>query len=217
MNKTIRVMIVDDQRLIRQGLKLLLELEPDITVVAEAENGQDALDLFSRTNPDVVLMDVQMPILDGVKATRVLTERFTDINVIVLTTFNKDHYVIEAVQAGAKGFLLKDSSGEEIAAAVRAVRQGKAMIDPAAANALFVAVSHAPPASQPSQPMTEPLSGREIAVLRLVAGGMTNAQIAAELRLADGTVKNYVSAIIQKTASRDRTEAAVKARTLGLI
>ena len=193
---------------------MLLELEPDITVVAEAENGQDALNLFSRTNPDVVLMDVQMPILDGVKATRVLTKRFPGTNIIVLTTFNKDHYVVEAVQAGAKGFLLKDSSGEEIAAAVRAVRQGQAMIDPAAANALFEAVSHAAP---PLQPLTEALSSKEIAVLRLVADGMTNAQVAAELRLADGTVKNYVSAIIQKTASRDRTEAAVKARTLGLI
>ncbi len=218
MSEPIHVLLVDDQRLMREGLRVLLELEPDLEVAGEAEDGEAALAAYEQYQPDVVLMDVRMPGMDGVEATRRLRARWPEARVIILTTFDDDVYVFDGLRAGALGYLLKDVSGEELAEAVRAVAAGGALIQPSVARKLVAEfIRLAPPARSALERLPEPLSRREREVLQLLAQGLTNREIGARLYLAEGTVKNYVTSILQKLGVRDRTQAALRATELGLI
>jgi len=217
-NNPIRLLLVDDQRLLREGMRILLELEPDLEVVGEAANGAEALTRYAELRPDVVLMDVKMPEMDGVAATRQLLIDHPQAKVVILTTFDDDEYVFEGIRAGALGYLLKALSGEELADAIRTVAGGGALIEPSVARkvmAEFARTSH--PSAQTAQKLIEPLSERESDVLRLLANGLSNREIAGQLFLAEGTVKNYVSSAMQKLNVRDRTQAALRAKELGLL
>jgi DNA-binding NarL/FixJ family response regulator len=217
MSEKTRILLVDDQKLMREGLRILLELEPDLQVVGEAGDGQAALTIYAQLQPDVVLMDVRMPGLDGVEATWRLHERWPDARIIILTTFDDDEYIFEGLRAGAQGYLLKDVSGQELAEAVRTVAAGGALIEPSVARRVLAEFARlAPPARPPEAGLAEELSEREREVLELLAQGHTNREIARRLSLAEGTVKNYVTNILQKLGVRDRTQAAVRARELGL-
>ncbi|MCP4164494.1 MAG: response regulator transcription factor [Chloroflexi bacterium] len=214
----IQLMLVDDQRLMRDGLRTLLELEEDFEVVGEAENGQQALDLYERLQPDVVMMDIRMPLMDGVEATRHLHEQWPEAQVIILTTFDDDEYVFEGLRAGARGYLLKAVSSAELAEAIRTVAAGGALIDPSVTRKVVAEFARMAPSTRPTQQeLVEPLSDRELDVLRLLAEGFTNKEIAQRLFLAEGTVKNYVTSILGKIGARDRTQAALRARELGLL
>ncbi len=215
---TLSLLLVDDQRLMRDGLRTLLELEEDMTVVGEAEDGEEAIAAYERLSPDVVLMDIRMPNLDGVQATRRICERWPGARILILTTFDDDAYVFEGLRVGALGYLLKDVSGAELASAIRTVAGGGALIGPSLARRVLGALNlpHAGGEGK-EQGLVEPLTEREQEILALVAQGKSNPQIAAELHLAEGTVKNYVSSILQKMGARDRTEAALRGRSLGLI
>lgn len=218
MSDVIRVMLVDDQRLMRDGLRLLLELEPDLQVVAEVDNGRLALDAFAEHLPDVVLMDIRMPEMDGVAATRRLCDDYPQARIIILTTFDDDEYVFEGIRAGALGYLLKDVSGDELATAVRTVAAGGALLGSSVARRVLGQFARISPQSEPNQSeLVEPLTDRELEILGLVAQGYSNPQIAARLHLAEGTVKNYVSNLLQKLNARDRTQAVMKAQKLGLL
>lgn len=218
MSEKIRLMLVDDQRLMRDGLRTILELEPDLEVVAEAENGKQALEEYSAHQPDVVLMDIRMPEMDGVEATRQLVERDSKALIIILTTFDDDQYVFEGLRAGALGYLLKDVSGGELAEAIRTVKAGGALIEPSVARKMVAEFARIAPATKErAERLVEPLSEREEEVLRLLAQGLTNREIAHRAHLAEGTVKNYVSAILNKIGARDRTQAALKAQEMGLL
>ena len=214
----IRVLLVDDQRLMREGLRILLELEPDLKIVGEAGDGQAALHAYAEHEPDVVLMDVRMAGMDGVEATWRLRERWPDARIIILTTFDDDEYVFEGLRAGAQGYLLKDVSGHDLAEAVRTVAAGGALIEPSIARKVVAEFARlAPPARTADDSLPESLSDREQEILQLLAQGLSNREIAARLSLARGTVKNYVTTILQKLGARDRTQAALRARELGLI
>ena len=218
MTEQIRILLVDDQRLMREGLRILLDLEPDLEIAGEATNGQEALDAYAEIEPDVVLMDVRMPGMDGVEATWRLRERWPSALIIILTTFDDDEYVFEGLRAGARGYLLKDVSGHDLADAVRTVAAGGALIEPSVARRVVAEFARmAPPAREPDDGLAEPLSEREREILRLMAQGLTNREIADRLSLAQGTVKNYVTTILQKLGARDRTQAALRARELGLL
>ncbi len=213
----VRVCLVDDQRLIRDGLRLLLELEEGLEVVGEADNGAAAIDLYAALQPDVVLMDIRMPVMDGVEATRRLLERWQQAKVIILTTFDDDAYIFEALRAGAMGYLLKDISGPELAAAVREVARGGALIQPSVARKVLAEFSRlAPEAARARPAIAEPLTAREQEILAGIVRGLTNKEIAHRLNLTEGTVKNYVSVIFQKLGVQDRTQAALRARDLGI-
>jgi DNA-binding NarL/FixJ family response regulator len=214
----VRVLIVDDQQLMREGLRTLLDLESGIQVAGEAADGAAGLDAARALRPDVILMDIRMPRMDGVEATRRLRAEDPDARVIVLTTFDEDELVLEAVRAGARGYLLKDVSGAELAAAVRSVAAGGAALEPVVARKVMDAFARlAQPGPAAADRMVEPLTARERAVLGLLARGLSNKEIAERLFLAEGTVKNHVSVILQKTGARDRTQAALAARRLGLL
>jgi len=216
--KPIRVLLVDDQKLMREGLRVLLEMEPDLEVAGEAGDGKAALAAYAEQQPDVVLMDIRMPGMDGVEATRRLRERWPEARVIILTTFDDDEYVFEGLRAGALGYLLKDVSGHELAEAVRTVVKGGALIEPSVARKVVAEFARlAPPARPPDAGLPEPLTEREKEILRLLAQGLSNREIAQRLFLAEGTVKNYVTTILQKLSVRDRTQAALRARDLGLL
>ncbi len=217
MPDPVTVLIVDDQRLMRDGLRILLEMENDLEVIGEAGNGQEALEAYEKLAPHVVLMDIRMPVMDGVEAIRQLHSRWPDAKVIILTTFDDDEYVFEGLRAGALGYLLKDVSGEELAEAIRTVAAGGALIDPSVTRKVVAEFARmtAPRAASPS--LAEPLSQREREILQLLAQGLTNREIAQRLYLAEGTVKNYVSNILGKVGARDRTQAALRARELGLV
>ena len=219
----IRILIVDDQRLMREGLRTLLELESDLAIAAEAEDGLAALEQYEATRPAVVLMDIRMPRLDGVEATRRLCQRWPEARVIILTTFDDDAYVFDGLRAGALGYLLKDVSGHELAEAVRKVAAGGALIEPSVARKVLAEFARLaqPDRTGPDGPaldrLPEPLSEREQGILRLLASGANNRQIASQLFLAEGTVKNYISTILAKLGVQDRTQAALRARELGLL
>jgi len=218
MSDSIRLMIVDDQKLMRQGLRTLLELEGGFKIIAEAGDGQAALDTYAEFEPDVVLMDIRMPGMDGVEATRRLREKWSDARVIILTTFNDDEYVFEALRVGALGYLLKDLSGQELASAVRTVADGGALIDPSVARKVVTEFARLTPPARPiNDGLPEPLTEREQSVLRLLAEGLSNREIGNKLSLTEGTVKNYVTSVLQKIGARDRTQAALRGRELGLI
>ena len=216
--RPIRLLIVDDQRLMREGLHTLLELEPDLEISGEAEDGLAALEQYEILQPDVVLMDIRMPRLDGVEATRRLCLRWPEARIIILTTFDDDAYVFDGLRAGALGYLLKDVSGQELAEAIRKVAGGGALIEPSVARKVLAEFARlAEPARPAVEQLPEPLSEREQEILRLLARGANNRQIASQLFLAEGTVKNYVSTILDKLAVQDRTQAALRARELGLL
>ena len=218
MKEMIRLLIVDDQRLMRDGLRILLELESDFEVAGEAEDGAKALECYQQLAPDVVLMDIRMPVMDGVEATRRLRELDPNAKVIILTTFDDNEYIFEGLRAGALGYLLKDVSGEELADAIRKVAAGGSMIEPSVARKVVAEFARLAPATpQAIEELIEPLSEREIEILKLVSQGMKNKEIAARLYLAEGTVKNYVTSILQKIEARDRTQAVIRGRELGLL
>jgi DNA-binding NarL/FixJ family response regulator len=216
--KSITVLLVDDQPLFREGLRTLLSVQPDLEVVAEAGNGEEAIKLCRTLRPSVVLMDLQMPVLDGVAATRRLHEEMPDCRVIVLTTFDDDEMVFDGLRAGALGYLLKDVPSEKLAEAIRLAAHGESFLQPSVAAkvvAEFARLTSKPGAH--SQPLIEPLSDREQDILRLIASGASNREIAGRLFLAEGTVKNHVTNVLGKLGVRDRTQAALKAREIGLI
>jgi DNA-binding NarL/FixJ family response regulator len=218
MSAPIRIMVVDDQALFRESLALLLGAQPDLLVVGEAANGEAALALVGTARPRVVLMDLRMPVLDGVAATRRLRAGHPEVQVIALTTFDDDADVFAALRAGAIGYLLKDVSGETLCDAVRAAARGESFLPPTIATkvvAELTRLADAPPARQ--QPLPHPLSERELEILRLLARGATNREIAAALVLAEGTVKNHITSILGKLQVETRTEAALVARELALI
>ncbi len=221
MKNPIRVLLADDQSLIREGLRLVLELQPDIRVVGEASNGQEVLDVLARTPADVVLMDVQMPFMDGIEATRAMRNAYPQAKVIILTTFEKDKYIFEGIRAGAIGYLLKDTTSEKLAQAIRAAAQGESMLQPSVARkvlAEFNRLSHKERAPAVANArLIEPLSTRQLHVLAHLAKGKSNREIAAALFLTEGTVKNHLTSILGKLGVRDRTQAALKARELGLL
>ncbi len=216
--ENIRLLIVDDQRLMRQGLCTLLELEPDLQVVGEAEDGLAALEAYASLLPDVVLMDVRMPRMDGVEAIQRLRQRWPEARVIILTTFDDDAYVFDGLRAGAQGYLLKDVSGAELADAIRKVAGGGALIEPSVARKVLAEFARlAEPVQPPVERLPEPLSERELEILKLLTQGANNKQIAAQLYLAEGTVKNYISTILDKLGVEDRTQAALRAKEMRLI
>jgi DNA-binding NarL/FixJ family response regulator len=215
----IRVLLVDDQALFREGLETLLSVHKDITVVGQASNGQEALEVVATVRPDVVLMDVRMPILNGVGATRRLKKALPQCRVIVLTTFDDDEYVFDALRAGAVGYLLKDVASAQLVEAIRATARGESILQPSVAAKViteFTRVSSMVPSTQ-MEPLIEPLSERESEILGLIATGASNKEIADQLFIAEGTVKNHVTHILGKLGVRDRTQAALKARELGLL
>ncbi|MBN2500098.1 MAG: response regulator transcription factor [Anaerolineales bacterium] len=218
MPETIRVLLVDDQKLIREGLQTLMELQPDIDVVGEAENGLEALAKYEELTPNVILMDIRMPEMDGVTATREIITRWPGALVIILTTFDDDQYVFEGLRAGAQGYMLKDVSGSEIAAAIRTVAAGGTLIEPSVARKVVAEFARLTPAvPPPDDELIDELSEREAEILGLMANGLTNKEIAQQLFLAEGTVKNYVSNVLRKLDARDRTQAILKAQELGIV
>jgi DNA-binding NarL/FixJ family response regulator len=213
------VLLVDDQALFREGLETLLSVHKDIRVVGQACNGQEAVEVAARVHPDVVLMDVRMPVLDGVRATRLLVGAQPQSRVIVLTTFDDDEYIFDALRAGAVGYLLKDVASAQLVDAIRAAARGESILEPSVAAkviAEFTRVSRLVPRTQMDQ-LVEPLSERELEILSLIARGASNKEIATQLYIVEGTVKNHVTHILGKLEVRDRTQAALKARELGLI
>ncbi|MEH2456033.1 response regulator transcription factor [Nostoc sp.] len=210
----IKVLLVDDQSLIRQGLKALLELEPDIEIVGEAENGEQAINLVAKLQPDVILLDIRMPIMDGVAATREIQKRFVKTKILVLTTFDDDEYVSAAMQNGAMGYLLKDTPSEELAVAIRAVHKGYTQLGPGIVKKLLTQFSHPTPTqSLPVPSSLAELTPREKEVLQLIATGASNREIAHQLYISEGTVKNHVTNILNRLNLRDRTQAAIWANT----
>lgn len=214
----IRVMIVDDQPMMRSGLRMVLESEADFTVVAEAGNGRDALVHAAAALPHVVLMDVQMPGLDGIAATRALVADPELIcRVIILTTFDRDDYLFEALRAGASGFLLKNSPPEDLVDAVRVVASGEALLDPAVTRRVIAAAASGSLPLTPDPLISESLTERERDVLRLIASGMSNSEIGATLFVGEATVKTHVSNVLLKLAVRDRVQAVVWAYENGYV
>lgn len=222
MVEPVRILLVDDQQMLRVGLRTLLELQPGMKVVGEGVSGREAIDLYESLRPDIVLMDVRMPDLDGVEATRRLRARWPEARVIILTTFDDDEYVFEGLRAGALGYLLKDVSIEDLADAIHKVMAGGVLIEPSVAAKVVAELArlssaYPQPRSTSIGGLPEPLSPREREILALVAEGLTNREIAGRLFLAEGTVRNYVTAILDKIGARDRTQAALRARELGLL
>jgi len=213
----IRILLADDQALFREGLRMLLSAQPDFEVVGEAANGEEALRLAAKLRPQIVLMDMRMPILGGVEATRRLRDLQPDCRVIALTTFDDDTLVFEGLRAGAVGYLLKAVSSPRLLEAIHAVARGESILEPSVAAK--VVAEFARLANQAARPpaLANPLSDREIEVLRLVVTGATNREIAATLVIAEGTVRNHLTNILDKLDVSDRTQAAVKAKALGLV
>jgi DNA-binding NarL/FixJ family response regulator len=217
MTDPIRVLIVDDQSLFREGLRTLLSVQPEFEVVGEAGNGEEAVQLVSVLKPEIVLMDLRMPVMDGVAATNKLHLETPDVKVIVLTTFDDDENVFEGLRAGAVGYLLKDVSSMKLFEAIHAAARGEYFLLPSITAKI---VSELKRVSQPGavpQGIIEPLSGRELEILRLVAEGLSNKEIAEKLVIAEGTVKNHLSSILAKLSARDRMQAVVFAKKIGLI
>jgi DNA-binding NarL/FixJ family response regulator len=217
----IRVLVVDDQQLIQDGISTILNYQPGIAVVGVADNGQSAIEQALRLQPDVILMDVRMPVMDGVAATAHLRQELPASRILMLTTFDDEDYVLQALRAGASGYLLKNIPGRELAQAVRAVHAGVYQLDPAVANRVIELLSKPPQptTTPPPTPMTAKLdlTEREIEILRCLAAGATNREIAEQLVITEGTVKNHVSNILSRLGLRDRTQAALFAREQGLV
>ena len=213
------ILIADDQALIRVGLRKILEAEPEATVVGEAEDGEEAVAAARRLRPEVVLMDIRMPVLDGIEATRRILAAEPGTRVLILTTFGLDGYVYDALRAGASGFMLKDAPPEEIAAAVRIVASGDALLAPAVTRAVIEEFARQPPAAMPSSPprAVESLTPREREVLDLLARGLSNPEICERLVISEATAKTHVARILQKLDLRDRVQAVIYAYESGLV
>jgi DNA-binding NarL/FixJ family response regulator len=216
---SVRVLLVDDQALFREALAVLLDVADGVQVVGEAGNGAEALVRAAELRPDVVLMDIRMPVLDGIAATRRLRVEQPDVQVLALTTFDDDAEVFAALRAGAVGYLLKDVSSARLVEAVQAAARGESVLQPSVAAKVVARIASLPDddATPAAQPLVTPLSERELAVVRLLAQGRSNREIAGELFLAEGTVKNHVTNVLTKLDARDRTQAALRARALGLL
>jgi len=212
--EVIKILICDDQEVVREGLRAILGSVPALEVIGVAANGAEAVEAVGKLDPDVVLMDLNMPIKTGVQATREIAAGYPGIKVLVLTTYDAEEWVADAIRAGAAGYMLKDAPREQLVAAIKGTAAGQTYVDPAVAGDLFamVAASEVAPAST----LGDDLSDRELDVLRLVGKGLTNAEIADQLFLSEGTVRNYVSAVLAKLQVSDRTQAAVLAVTHGL-
>ncbi len=213
----VRVLICDDQTVVREGLAAILSTDPEIQVVGLASQGEEALALVPETKPDVVLMDLKMPVLNGVQATQRLRRAHPEVFVLVLTTYMDDEWVLDAVRAGAAGYLLKDTRRDELIAAIKGTAAGRSYLDPAIAGKVMQQAAASAPPTRPAEPPVEPLTEREQEVLRLLVQGYSNPEIAQQLHLARGTVRNYVSGILQKLGVADRTQAAVVAVQRGLV
>jgi two-component system, NarL family, response regulator LiaR len=207
--ETIRLLLVDDHVVVRQGLRMVLELEPDLDIIGEANNGQEALSLVKKLNPQVVLMDLLMPVMDGVSAIRAIKKEYPDIEVVALTSVLEDRLVIDAVEAGAAGYLLKESGPEELIEAIRAAAKGEVRLHPKAQKRLIKEVR--------TPEMRESLTERETETLRLIARGMSNKEIAEQLGVSEVTVKTHVSSILSKLNLQSRTQAALFALKEGLV
>jgi DNA-binding NarL/FixJ family response regulator len=211
---SIRVLVADDQSMVRAGFRMLLSGEPDIEVVAEASNGLEAVDKARRFSPTVVLMDIRMPELDGLEATRRILAADAGVRILILTTFDLDEYIYEALRAGASGFVLKDDPPEQLLAAVRTVAAGEALLSPAITKRVIQHYTRAP---RPTQPKTlAGLTERELEVFRLVVRGLSNAEIGQELYISETTVKTHITHILQKLDLRDRVQAVVFAYQTGI-
>ena len=211
---TIRVLVADDQSMVRAGFRMLLSGEPDIEVVAEASNGLEAVEKAARFDPTVVLMDIRMPDLDGLEATRRILAVDAAARILILTTFDLDEYVYAALRAGASGFVLKDDPPEQLLAAIRTIAAGDALLSPAITKRVIEQFTRLPRLTPPKE--LDELTGREQEILRLVAGGLSNAEIAEELTISETTVKTHVTHILQKLHLRDRVQAVVLAHQTGL-
>ena len=215
----ITVLLVDDQALVRAGFRMILEIEPDMSVVGEAANGVQAVEMAGQLRPDVVLMDVRMPELDGIEATRrLLADGATRSRVVMLTTFDLDEYVFEALQAGASGFLIKDVRPELLVAGIRAVHSGESLLAPSVTRRMIESFLDRPRAVDPSsRARLDALTAREQETLSLLARGLTNAEIAAELFVSETTVKTHVGRVLMKLGLRDRVHAVIYAYEAGLV
>lgn len=211
----IRVLICDDQDIVRQGLEVILSTASNIEVVGTAVDGAEALDLVPELRPDIVLMDLKMPGMNGIVATQRIRDAFPDVKVLVLTTYDADEWVFDAIRSGASGYLLKDTPREELIQAIEGTAAGKTHIDPDVAGKILAHAARS--ASAPKTKIVEELSEREVEVLKLLARGLTNADIAERLFLSEGTVRNYVSAILTELDVADRTQAAILALRYGLV
>ena len=217
---TTRVLLVDDQPLLRTGFRMILSAEPDLQVVGEAGEGAAAVELARRLRPDVVLMDIRMPGMDGIQATRALAGPGVEdpLKVLMLTTFGQDEYVVESLRAGASGFLLKDAPAEDLVEAIRVIAAGEALLAPSVTRRLLDRVaSRLPPANDNAVPALSELTERELEVLKLVARGLSNAEIAEKLVVSETTVKTHVSRILGKLGLRDRVQVVILAYETGLI
>ncbi|MEH1998559.1 MAG: response regulator transcription factor [Nostoc sp.] len=209
----IRILLVDDQHLIRQGLKSMLESNDQMQVIGEAENGQRALEQIATLQPDIVLMDIRMPVMDGVAATKAIAQQYPEIKVLVLTTFDDDEYVFQAMRLGAKGYLLKDTEPDELMLAILSVYKGQTLLGPGLFEKALMPIAAPVPSVEP-RPELAHLTPRELDVLRLIACGANNREIAESLFLSENTVKNYVTNILSRLNLRDRTQAALFAHSL---
>jgi len=214
---TIRVAIVDDQALMRDGFSMILDAQPDIEVVGDAENGRVGVELCLRTRPDVVLMDVRMPVLDGIEATRLIVSSECDTKVLVLTTFDLDEYVYAALRAGASGYLLKDTPAKELVAAVRVIAQGDALLSPSVTRRLIEEFAMQPEPEVVAAALPDDLTEREREALELLAHGLSNREIAARMYIGEATAKTHVSRLLTKLGVRDRVQAVVLAFESGLV
>ena len=218
MKKNIKILLADDQALFREGLHTLLSVQDGFEVIGEANNGEEVLRMSAQHRPDVVLMDMRMPVMNGAVATRRMKEAFPDCRVIALTTFDDDEYVFDALRAGAVGYLLKDVSSEKLFEAIRTAARGEYFLQPSiTAKVVSEFARIAPHNASDVTPLADPLSSRELEVLRLVATGANNKEIATTLFIAEGTVKNHLTSILAKLQARDRMQAAIRARELGIL
>ena len=209
-----KLLLCDDQAVIRDGLEMLLSLEKDFQVIGLAQDGAEAVELAAQKQPDLILMDLKMPLMNGIEATREIHAKFPNIKILVLTTYDDDEWVFDAIRAGALGYLLKDTPRQKIVEAIRGTMEGKSFVDPAVAGKLLNQV--ASKQTQPKSILTDKLTERELDVLRLIAKGVNNSEIAAQLHLSEGTVRNHVSTILDKLNVSDRTQAAVIAIQHGI-
>jgi DNA-binding NarL/FixJ family response regulator len=214
---TIRVLLCDDQALVRSGFRLILEAREDIEVVGEADDGREAIELARRVDPDVILMDVRMPNLDGVEATRRLVAGGSRARILILTTFDLDEYVYAAIRAGASGFLLKDVEPPQLVDAIRVVAAGEALLAPTVTRRLLDRFAHTLTGEEKPPPELSSLTERELEVLTLLAGGLSNAELAERLFLSETTVKSHISSVLRKLHLRDRVQAVVLAYEAGLV
>ncbi|MDQ8185649.1 response regulator transcription factor [Pelagicoccus sp. SDUM812002] len=221
MSERIRIVLVDDQSLFLEGLRTLLSLDDRLDIVGECQNGQEALETCRRVRPSIVLMDLNMPIMDGVAATKAIKQEMPEVNVLTLTTFDDDERVFEALKAGSSGYLLKDTPSKQLVDAIRTVSAGESFLQPSIASKVLAEFSRisTPVKTAEEKPvkLLEPLSSREEEVLVWLSRGCSNKEIAGHLSLAEGTVKNHVSNVLGKLGVLDRTQAALMARDLGLI